>query len=1023
MSEFLRSVYQRRCDEPPLFQVELLRKSVHRINGDQHAALITLLANAEKASAIARRENVNGERDALAWWARIVDHAGTLRQVRAAIATPGVDHLWQNYYFDVRDMTAGALSATQTGLRQLLLSLDPTQDEAALAQRVQTHVNSTMSLRLWITFKYRDDVQHSKRVVPCDAEEMRLNIINNVCDNPTTGMCGRDKLFSKLQATYWGIARHEVGAILRRKKAPQMTTPIPAVTTMPLRPFGLGHVQIDCTFMRNSVRLARMNSTRPTGIIVCIDRFSRFVWTHSIKGTPSGKDVAKFLNNLWLCEGAPVVLQSDRGKEFSNHEVAEACLRFLVRQTFSKSHHPQANGAVERVNQTLKRALYKIMVMYKTYKWWEFLPYVTYAYNTNIHRVTGYPPFLIQRGFMPDTTGSAIRFEDLMPRVKYATFDAVRQQESQSADDAADAQGGAVEDGAVEDGAVEDGAVGQQADASDADKLRAIRSVLGRNLMNSRQISTAVNSIRNHLSFLYHEKKGGYDSDDAEWPDSDSDGDSSQDSSQAVDVEIMREEQGWTSAARPEGSAAQLVSTPMIVTVDQARAFGDVVGIGRSLRGPVQAASLRSIRKGKATDDPQVVCDGLDRYCVCIQYQDANADPSYRWHAVTLQTGEVGMRQRNEWDDMWRKIKPVVTEKYTDAWYMNVGVREREGQLLARLAEEMDHISARRQQLGESASEDSVAAKSELDAKHEALRDEFHTQRLHVAGLKPEWTVRGIAAPGDRLVVWMSQGSSHATQMVHLSDFLDRGTRAARPSMYGVERLYEFLWLMPRFNVATLPAPVRVKESGELATESSTYQEGVRSIKGVFVPFANEDDVRSCSPMALLQWSDSMSSVSFHRLRDANGCVKAWSDFLARCRESPSLTGTTNVSATDSDRYYASCRVVGYYILEPEDNYSVRDWTDFLFAADALGPELADTMQVLPYSARYRASQTAMQLASVRIRSSAYIVMSPAMDKIHIGVDGALFASPDGAADGLEAFWSMVPGCTWRPHAPDTQIE
>ena len=175
--------------------------------------------------------------------------------------------------------------------------------------------------------------------------------------------------------------------------------------------------------------------------------------------------------------------------------------------------------------------------------------------------------------------------------------------------------------------------------------------------------------------------------------------------------------------------------------------------------------------------------------------------------------------------------------------------------------------------------------------------------------------------------------------------------------------------------------------------------------------------------MALLQWSDSMSSVSFHRLRDANGCVKAWSDFLARCRESPSLTGTTNVSATDSDRYYASCRVVGYYILEPEDNYSVRDWTDFLFAADALGPELADTMQVLPYSARYRASQTAMQLASVRIRSSAYIVMSPAMDKIHIGVDGALFASPDGAADGLEAFWSMVPGCTWRPHAPDTQIE
>lgn len=252
-----------------------------------------------------------------------------------------------------------------------------------------------------------------------EATKRKQRIVESFYNNPAVGFKGRDKLTNKLQRLYWGISRQDVGHAILNTTIYQRTLSKPNTFGSSLQPYGIGHHQIDCTFMRNKGKVAPSN---PIGFCVIVDRFSRFVWTFPIHiSTPNGDVMSNTLKEIWLVEGPPVILQSDGGGEFRNTEVGYLCEMFYVQQVFSKSHHPQANGAVERVNQTLKRSLYKVMALYQVTEWWKYLPYVTYAYNTSVHRSTGYAPFAIHRGFMPVSDTKA--FEGAMPRVRRAQHD------------------------------------------------------------------------------------------------------------------------------------------------------------------------------------------------------------------------------------------------------------------------------------------------------------------------------------------------------------------------------------------------------------------------------------------------------------------------------------------------------------------------------------------------------------------------------------------------------------------------
>lgn len=149
----------------------------------------------------------------------------------------------------------------------------------------------------------------------------------------------------------------------------------------------LTRVQVDLTYM----------GSIPDGgykwICHARDHFTKFSWTSPLK-SKSTSEVAKTLYNIFIVFGAPLILQTDNGTEFTSSIIAELMSLWprtkIIR---GRPRHPQSQGAVERANAILKNKLAKWMEVNRSKHWTKGLPLVTHAMNLSVSRVTNYTPY------------------------------------------------------------------------------------------------------------------------------------------------------------------------------------------------------------------------------------------------------------------------------------------------------------------------------------------------------------------------------------------------------------------------------------------------------------------------------------------------------------------------------------------------------------------------------------------------------------------------------------------------------
>jgi len=72
-----------------------------------------------------------------------------------------------------------------------------------------------------------------------------------------------------------------------------------------------------------------------------------------------------------------------------------------MRLHFTSGYHPEANGQVERTNQTLKQYL-RVYCNYQQDNWSELLPLAEFAYNNAPSATTGVSPFFANKGYHPN---------------------------------------------------------------------------------------------------------------------------------------------------------------------------------------------------------------------------------------------------------------------------------------------------------------------------------------------------------------------------------------------------------------------------------------------------------------------------------------------------------------------------------------------------------------------------------------------------------------------------------------------
>ena len=88
---------------------------------------------------------------------------------------------------------------------------------------------------------------------------------------------------------------------------------------------------------------------------------------------------------------------SNQASEFMGQVISELCDLLGVTKIRTLPYHPQTNGAIERVHQTLRRMIAK-MDPEKRAKWPSHLGPILIAYNATRSLIMGYSPYFLMFG-------------------------------------------------------------------------------------------------------------------------------------------------------------------------------------------------------------------------------------------------------------------------------------------------------------------------------------------------------------------------------------------------------------------------------------------------------------------------------------------------------------------------------------------------------------------------------------------------------------------------------------------------
>ncbi|CAF1624968.1 unnamed protein product [Rotaria magnacalcarata] len=110
---------------------------------------------------------------------------------------------------------------------------------------------------------------------------------------------------------------------------------------------------------------------------------------------------ARFLiDEVILKYGTPKCILTDNGTHFTAKMMTELLKQIGITHLYSTPYHSMTNGQIERFNATMDAKIAALSNEKRT-NWDEKLPFVTFNYNTTIHRTTNQIPFELIYGRKP----------------------------------------------------------------------------------------------------------------------------------------------------------------------------------------------------------------------------------------------------------------------------------------------------------------------------------------------------------------------------------------------------------------------------------------------------------------------------------------------------------------------------------------------------------------------------------------------------------------------------------------------
>jgi transposase InsO family protein len=234
--------------------------------------------------------------------------------------------------------------------------------------------------------------------------DRRDAVLRQLYTNPLTTGNSRDSLYSNvMNSNYLGISRRYVQEWLKQQEAYQVHLPVlqPKNTTVMVTKAPNQLWQVDITYLTKY----KPQNFGYKYILSVVDHFSKCAWVVPLTNKKAAttaialKQIIKdentnYTDHIKLNGRKPKRIQSDRGKEFMA-EFSSMCEALGIEQSFSYAYTPQAQGAVEAFNRSIKRMIASLMTTNGDFKWVEKVKELTRNYNYRVHSTTRMAPAVL----------------------------------------------------------------------------------------------------------------------------------------------------------------------------------------------------------------------------------------------------------------------------------------------------------------------------------------------------------------------------------------------------------------------------------------------------------------------------------------------------------------------------------------------------------------------------------------------------------------------------------------------------
>ena len=255
-------------------------------------------------------------------------------------------------------------------------------------------------------WELRDDIWHNINTTPIrmilpNNMALREQVISELHETPLAGHLGVKKTYERVKTYfYWTGMKTHIDEFVQTCDTCQRASTKPPEnvnvhTIIARHPWEVVTIDFLCGF-------APALHTKHTSLVVVTDKHTRQIHLRSCTLNPTASDTAQmFLEMVVARHSLPKLIISDRGSQFESTLWQKLFETLGSRCALASTHHPQTNGATERVNRTLIQMIRKYASTHHT-RWAQYLPLFEFAYNSAVHSTTGVAPFVAELGRLPN---------------------------------------------------------------------------------------------------------------------------------------------------------------------------------------------------------------------------------------------------------------------------------------------------------------------------------------------------------------------------------------------------------------------------------------------------------------------------------------------------------------------------------------------------------------------------------------------------------------------------------------------